>query len=70
MRDALAEAPETSTGLASDLLLRSVMTPLSYEDWRLLLDRHPGHVLEVSVYEHCLGDTPGRNALVWEVRRY
>jgi hypothetical protein len=70
MRDALAEAPETSTGLASDLLLRSVMTPSSYDDWRVLLDRHPGHVLEVSVYGHCLGDTPGRNALVWEVRRY
>ena len=27
-------------------------------------------VIEVSVYDCCLGDLPGRNALVWEVRRY
>lgn len=70
MRDALAEAPEEAGGLRADLLLSSVMTPGSLEDWKLLTGRYPGHVLEVSVYDHCLGDVPGRNALVWEVRRY
>ena len=70
MRDALKEAPEVAQGLRSDLMLRLAMTPSSYEDWLLLLDRYHGHVFEVSIYERCLGDTPGRNALVWEVRRY
>jgi hypothetical protein len=70
MRDALAAAPETAQRLRSDLLLKLAMTPSSHDDWNLLLEQYPGHVLEVSVYDRCLGDTPGRNALVWEVRRY
>jgi hypothetical protein len=70
MRKALADAPEWARGLRADLLLRDAMTPSSYEDWQVLLERYPGHALEVSVYGHCLGDIPGRNALVWEVRRY
>ena len=70
MRDALSAAPEVAHRLRSDLLLEAAMTPASHEDWRRLLERHPGHVLEVSVYDRCLGDTPGRNALVWEVRMY
>lgn len=70
MRDALLAAPESSRSLRSDLLLRIAMTPSSYDDWLLLLARYPDHVLEVSVYDCCLGDCPGRNALIWEVRKY
>jgi hypothetical protein len=70
MRDALAAASEVSHGLRSDLLLKLAMTPSSYDDWNGLIERYPGHVLEVSIYDRCLGDIPGRNSLVWEVRRY
>jgi hypothetical protein len=70
MRDALKVAPATAYNLRADLLLRMAMTPSSYEDWLVLLDKYPAHVLEVSVFNHCVGDTPGRNALVWEVRKY
>ena len=70
MRDALAAAPEVAQRLRSDLLLELAMTPASHEDWNLLLGQYPGHVLEVSIYDRCLGDTPGCNALVWEVRKY
>lgn len=70
MRDALKASPQVTHGLRSDLILREAMTPSSYSDWQLLLDRYPNHVLEVSIYAHCLGDIPGRNALVWEVRQY
>jgi hypothetical protein len=70
MRQALAEAPERAHGLRADLLLRMAMTPSSYDDWLLLIERYPGHAIEVSVYDRCVGDIPGRNALVWEVRRY
>jgi hypothetical protein len=70
MRDALREHGEEARGLAADLILREAMTPSSYEDFRALVDLYPNHVLEVSVFDRCLGDVPGRNALVWEVRRY
>jgi hypothetical protein len=70
MRDALKAAPERSRGLRTGLLLKMAMTPASHESWLRLLDEYPGHVLEVSVYDSCLGDVPGCNALVWEVRKY
>lgn len=70
MRTALSLAPENAYGLQARLLIQQAMTPSSYEDWNLLISRYPSHVFEVSIYENCLGDTPGRNALVWEIRRY
>ena len=70
MRDALRERSQFCYGLQADMQLKSAMTPSSYSDWQLLLKQYPKHVLEVSIYNRCLGDIPGRNALVWEVRRY
>lgn len=70
MRDALRASHEVATNLRASLLIQMAMTPSSYEDWLVLLDSYPGHALEVSIYDRCLGDTPGRNALVWEVRKY
>jgi hypothetical protein len=46
------------------------MTPSSYADLEVLLERYPDHVFEISVWASCLGDTPGRNAIIWEIRRY
>jgi hypothetical protein len=70
MRDALKQSHLTVGNMNADHLIRSAMTPASYEDWQELITRYPGHVLEVSIYDRCLGDLPHRNALVWEVRRY
>lgn len=71
MRPALTwRRPEVAYDLQANLMIREAMTPSSYEDWQVLLEQYPGHVLEVSIYSRCLGDIPGRNALVWEVRRY
>lgn len=70
MREALKFSSEEAEGLRADLLLQQVMAPASYDDWLLLIDRYPGHVLEVSVYDRFLGDCPRRNSLVWEIRRY
>lgn len=70
MREALAEESFTTHGLRSRLLLKHFMTPSSYEDLLVLLEIYPNHVFEISVFSKCLGDTPGRNAVVWEVRRY
>lgn len=57
-------------GTAARALLRSLMTPDSYEDMTDVFERYPGHVYEVSVFERCVGTRPGRNAVVWEVRAY
>jgi hypothetical protein len=70
MRDALGIDTQIAQGLRADLLIREAMTPASYDDWQILLERYPGHVFEVSIYDRCLGDCPNRNALVWEIRRY
>lgn len=70
MRDALRAGERTMCGLAARLALRDRMTPSSWADFEALLELYPGHVLEVSIYEGTLGDLPGRNAIVWEVRRY
>lgn len=70
MREALRKDPKTTCGLVANLMLQHYMTSSSWEDWQLLIDQYQDHVLEVSIYQNCLGDTPNRNALVWEVRKY
>lgn len=70
MRIALGRSVRFSEGLQSLMLLRSAMTPSSWADFELVMDRWPEHVIEFSVFSRCLGDVPGRNALVWEVRQY
>ena len=70
MRAALTAAPKESWGLRTAMLLRSHMTPSSYADLEVLRERYPDHVLEISIFACCVGDTPGRNTVVWEVRRY
>jgi hypothetical protein len=70
MRVALREGGRVATGLRATEILRQSMTDRSWKDFSELVLAYPGHVAEVSVYDHCLGDLPGRNALVWEVRRY
>lgn len=70
MRLALREESSHACGLQADMLLRGCMTPSSYEDFRSILSLYPRPVVEVSIYDCCVGDVPGRNALVWEVRMY
>lgn len=70
MRTAIRANPSVAYGYKALNLIRSNMTPSSWSDFEMLLDQYPGHVLELSIYSKCLGDIPGRNALVWEIRRY
>lgn len=59
-----------SEGLRTDLLLQSVMNANSWDDFCELRLLYPQHVIEFSVYDHCVGDCPHRNTLIWEVRDY
>lgn len=49
---------------------RAYMTPDSYDDLQILLESYPDHVVELSILDSCYGTVPGRNAVVWEVRKY
>lgn len=69
LRHAMADA-RTATGLAAKMLLERHLTPSSLEDLYAVMDRWPDHVVELSAWGVEVGDIPGRNAIVWEVRYY
>jgi len=52
------------------MVLRKHLNPNSLDDLSTVLDRWPGHVVELSAVEGCFGTVPGRNGIVWEVRNY
>lgn len=61
---------EHSYGLQATTLLQQHLTPSSLADLLAILDAHEDHVVEFSAYRMPLGDIPGRNTIVWEVRLY
>ncbi len=71
MRDAMVDGDtKSASGLTAKLLLETHLNPSSLADLEVLLDRFPDHVVEFSTYRFCLGDIPGRNTVIWEVRNY
>lgn len=44
------------------------LTPADREDLNELLDLYPGHVIELSAIDRCLGIYPHRKGIIWEVR--
>jgi len=70
MREALALGAQHVFGWPAELRVREAMTPSSYEDFLAVRDLYPDHVIEFTVLSKCWGTTPGRNAVVWECRRY
>lgn len=62
--------PREWRGSSALHLLRTVLNPNSFDDLMVLLDEYPDHVVELSALNVCFGTVPGRNAVVWEVRRY
>ena len=69
MRDVLPKAKQYH-GLNAQHLLRSHLSPASYEDVRELLALFPDHVVEFAAYSRSVGWASGRNTIVWEVRLY
>lgn len=58
------------SGIVARNLLRKHLNANSLDDLQMLLERWPGHVIEISALERCLGIFPDRNTVVWEVRMY
>lgn len=63
-------APKRWEGSAANILLRHILNENSYDDLMILLDTYPDHIVEFSALDVCFGTVPGRNAIVWELRRY
>jgi hypothetical protein len=76
MRDAMAGHLENAEGQLACGLLKSNMTPASYEDMMDLVKLFQGksvatgNVIEFGIYDCELGCFPNRNSVVWEVRNY
>ena len=64
------ENSKIATGLTAKMLLKTNLTPESYEDLEKLLDTFPNDIIEISAWDKNIGNIPGRNAIVWEVRNY
>ena len=61
---------KTYSGITARSLLSATLNENSHDDLRILLEQYPDHVIEFSALDRCFGTVPGRNAVVWEVRRY
>ena len=69
MRTAMKKAVHMC-GASAMLYLRSVMTEASYQQLQELFSEYPDSVVELSVYQSCLGSMPGYNTLIWECRDF
>ena len=69
MRTAMKKAVHMC-GASAMLYLRSVMTEASYQQLQEIFSEYPDSVVELSVYQSCLGSMPGYNTLIWECRDY
>jgi hypothetical protein len=57
-------------GAATLWLLRSSLSPGAWDQFEDIRERFPDHTIEFSVYDRLLGNCPGCNWVVWEVRGY
>jgi len=70
MRPALAQGGEHHCGLSALMLLRQACDPDSLDWINYLLDEYVDHVIEFTCMDCNWGVFPGRNTVIWEVRRY
>lgn len=69
-RKVMPERGRQYEGLAARLLLQRHLNASSLADLDALRERWPGHVVELSACDRCIGTIPGRNMICWECRRY
>jgi len=61
-------APDRWDGTAGRMVLKAALNENSYDDLLAVLDRYPGHVVELTALDREYGTIAGRNTIVWEVR--
>lgn len=67
-REFFANESMTLTGLNAWLGLRAFMMPGDYEDFLILIEKYPDHVIEFTCCDKWVGAKPRRNTIIWEVR--
>jgi len=67
---ALAEEERNASGTLAKTILESCLSPSSYSDMESLLEQFPLSMIEFGSYKIPVGNIPGRNTLIWEVRNY
>lgn len=70
MNIALNEETLHAEGLKAKLLLEHTLSGSSYSDLEALFETFPNSIVEFSSYDVPVGEIPGRNAVIWEVRNY
>jgi hypothetical protein len=70
MNISLEEDSHEAYGLQATNLLKSSMTASSFSDMEALMEMFPESAIEFSTYDICVGNIPGRNTVIWEVRNY
>lgn len=66
----LREQELHTEGMKTNLMLKSYLSPSSYEDMKILLEMFPEDIIEFSSYRVNVGNIPGRNTVIWEVRNF
>jgi hypothetical protein len=57
-------------GIRSIVLLKRAVNANSWDDFQVLIEQYPDHVIAFSCYDCCLGTVPLRNTIIWECRAY
>ena len=70
MNKALKISSYNTQGLEAKMLLQKHLSPSSLSDIYCLLDIFPESIIEFSAYRIPVGNIPGRNTIIWEVRNY
>jgi len=71
LREALTRQDRTVfqfTGWPYRYYLEGVMSPLSFIEVQDCFEQWPDAVIELTVFNRDVGDRPGRNTIIWEVR--
>jgi len=70
MNSGLEKESLYAQGLKAQILLKTHMSELSYEDLIALMELFPNSAIEFSCYRIPVGIISGRNTVIWEVRNY
>ena len=70
LRAALDQAGRHVERSAALAVVRWACCPSSYDDLMTLLEVYPDAVIEFTAYDREIGNVPGRNTIIWEVRNY
>lgn len=70
LRDGLDKSGKHAERSAARAVLEWACCPNSLADIDALLELYPDAVLEITAFDRQIGDLPGRNTVIWEVRDY